>query len=286
MNILFMIKIYGLNSDSYKEIRQIIDIVSSIPNNKLYMENKVNNINELSSIINNNNNNNNVTFIDEIGDIDIQLCITYGGDGVVLWGHKMFTNKEKLPKFFSIDSGTISFLCNFNIKNNQTLLTINNILKNNINNNLFINKFRRINLVYNDKIYYGLNEVILERKNVNPLKIDIFVNDKIFLSNVMCDGILFTLGVGSTAYNSSIAGPFMDPSCDSFILNAIAPFGINFKPLVLNKKFKIKLKFNTHNYTEGRVVIDGNNYFDFNKDSECLLSIGETFFECKIIRLF
>jgi NADH kinase len=47
---------------------------------------------------------------------NFELVITIGGDGTILWAHKLL-NKEELPPFVCFDGGSLCFLSNFSMKN-------------------------------------------------------------------------------------------------------------------------------------------------------------------------
>lgn len=43
------------------------------------------------------------------------LVITIGGDGTILWAHKLL-DREELPPFVCFDGGSLCFLSNFSLK--------------------------------------------------------------------------------------------------------------------------------------------------------------------------
>ena len=49
------------------------------------------------------------------------LVITLGGDGTILWAHKIL-NRENLPPFVCFDGGSLCFLCNFSNLNVKDVL--------------------------------------------------------------------------------------------------------------------------------------------------------------------
>ena len=77
------------------------------------------------------------------------------------------------------------------------------------------------------KVYTELafNEVSLLRETHNSAKIMIFVNDAVRIPLLVCDGIMLSTPVGSTAYNSSAAGP-------------IVPLGANILPMTPISAFR------------------------------------------------
>lgn len=118
---------------------------------------------------------------------------------------------------------------------------------------------------------YGLNEVVVEKKEIYSLNFDIFV-DEAKLMSVNSDGLLVCTSNGSSAYNSSLRGPLMTPSSKNLILNFFAPFGKNCLPLVLNENQTIKIKLSSNNWqSEGRIVIDSHTIVTVTKEHSIIL---------------
>ena len=68
------------------------------------------------------------------------------------------------------------------------------------------------------------NEVSLIREMHNSAKIRIHVNETKRLTEVVCDGLLVSTPLGSTAYNSSAGGQILPLTANLLSLTPISPF--------------------------------------------------------------
>lgn len=70
----------------------------------------------------------------------------------------------------------------------------------------------------------AVNEVSLLRQTKQAAKIRIWVNDKLRVDELVCDGAMVATPVGSTAYNLSAHGPILPLNSDALALTPISPF--------------------------------------------------------------
>ena len=70
----------------------------------------------------------------------------------------------------------------------------------------------------------GINEVSLLRNGPQAAKLRIFVDGRLRLEELVCDGALVATPAGSTAYNYSAFGPILPIGSGVLALTAIAPF--------------------------------------------------------------
>jgi NAD+ kinase len=70
----------------------------------------------------------------------------------------------------------------------------------------------------------AINEVSLLRQTNQAAHIQISVNDKIKVEELVCDGVLVSTAAGSTAYNLSAHGPILPLGTDALALTPISPF--------------------------------------------------------------
>ncbi|MDR3325878.1 MAG: NAD kinase [Rhodospirillaceae bacterium] len=70
----------------------------------------------------------------------------------------------------------------------------------------------------------AINEVSLLRETRQAAKIRIHVNDKVRLEKLICDGVLLSTPVGSTAYNLSAHGPIIPMGAKILALTSISAF--------------------------------------------------------------
>jgi NAD+ kinase len=70
----------------------------------------------------------------------------------------------------------------------------------------------------------AINEVSLLRQGPQAAKLKIWVDGRLRLEELVCDGALVATPAGSTAYNYSAHGPILPIKSDVLALTAIAPF--------------------------------------------------------------
>jgi NAD+ kinase len=70
----------------------------------------------------------------------------------------------------------------------------------------------------------ALNEVSLFRMTYQAVKVEIVIDGKTRLEELICDGVLLSTPAGSTAYNLSAQGPILPIDSPLLALTAISPF--------------------------------------------------------------
>ncbi len=70
----------------------------------------------------------------------------------------------------------------------------------------------------------ALNEVSLFRTSYQAVKVEIAVDGKIQMDELICDGVLLSTPAGSTAYNLSAHGPILPIDAPLLALTPISPF--------------------------------------------------------------
>lgn len=70
----------------------------------------------------------------------------------------------------------------------------------------------------------AINEVSLLRETRQTAKLEVSVNDRVVMEELVCDGILVATPAGSTAYNFSAQGPILPLGSNLLALTPISPF--------------------------------------------------------------
>jgi NAD+ kinase len=70
----------------------------------------------------------------------------------------------------------------------------------------------------------AINEVSLLRETRQTAKLEVSVNDRVVMEELVCDGVLVATPAGSTAYNLSAQGPILPLASDLLALTPISPF--------------------------------------------------------------
>ena len=144
--------------------------------------------------------------------------IVAGGDGFMLRNLKKFYNLQK--PFYGINCGTIGFLMNKKQEISSLKKKIAKAKKFAINpievkiKNLKNKIFKMI----------AVNEISLLRQSKQTANLQIKVNQKILIKQLVSDGILVSTPAGSTAYNLSVNGPILSLDSKKIALTPISPF--------------------------------------------------------------
>ena len=70
----------------------------------------------------------------------------------------------------------------------------------------------------------AINEVSLLRETRQTAKIEVSVNGRVAMPELVCDGVLVATPAGSTAYNLSARGPILPLAAKMLALTPISPF--------------------------------------------------------------
>ncbi len=145
------------------------------------------------------------------------VIVVLGGDGSMLHSLHDFTNID-LP-IYGLNLGTLGFLLN-EYKNKDLVERIENAKE------YKIHPLRMEAIDVEGKTYSNIayNEVSLLRQTHSSAKIMIFVNNEVRMPLLVCDGIMLSTPVGSTAYNSSADGPIVPLSANVLPLTPISAF--------------------------------------------------------------
>jgi len=73
-------------------------------------------------------------------------------------------------------------------------------------------------------VHAAINEISLLRETRQTAKIEVLVNGRVVLPELVCDGVLVATPAGSTAYNLSAHGPILPLQAKMLALTAISPF--------------------------------------------------------------
>lgn len=155
-------------------------------------------------------------FVD-IADADIVIAL--GGDGFMLQTlHHMLESRRIVP-VFGMNLGTVGFLMNeWRLERLDYRIAEAKAFK--------VNPLR-MHAVTVDGAEVSLpaiNEVSLLRETRQTAWIEVSVNDRVVLPELVCDGVLVATPAGSTAYNLSAQGPILPLGSGLIALTPISPF--------------------------------------------------------------
>ncbi len=180
---------------------------------------------------------------------DSDIVIIVGGDGSVLSfvrENKIY-NKPILP----INTGRRGILSE--VKGSDATKALEKV----IGGDYYLEKLPLLKVTNKGGIPPAINEVlILSTENIGKISCFRLMDDnRNFICNVECDGIIVASSLGSTAYSLSAGGAVLHPLVDAYIVAFINPLNRNLLSLVM--PFKTGLIIEMVKPSTADIFIDG-----------------------------
>ncbi len=151
---------------------------------------------------------------------DADAVVVLGGDGYMLQSlHSMLDSGRIIPAY-GVNLGTVGFLMNRNRKFDTLLGRIGRAKPHRIAP-LFMQAVTQDGEMHS---FCAINEVSLLRETRQTAKIEVSVDNKVRIAELVCDGVLVSTPAGSTAYNLSADGPILPLDSNLLALTPISPF--------------------------------------------------------------
>ena len=153
----------------------------------------------------------------ELAEAD--MVVALGGDGFLLQVlHGMLEQRRILP-VFGMNLGTVGFLMNeWNPKRLDERIARAKEFN--------VSPLRmEAETIDGDRVELpAINEVSLLRETRQTAKLEVSLNDRVVMPELVCDGVLVSTPAGSTAYNLSAQGPILPLGSGLLALTPISPF--------------------------------------------------------------
>jgi NAD+ kinase len=150
---------------------------------------------------------------------EAEQIIALGGDGFLLQTlHDMLEAKRILP-IFGMNLGTVGFLMN-----EWRAGDLRQRLDNAMAFQVAPLSMEALTVFGKRVVHPAINEVSLLRETRQTAWIEVSVNGKVVLPQLICDGVLVATPAGSTAYNLSAHGPILPLGSNLVALTPISPF--------------------------------------------------------------
>lgn len=164
--------------------------------------------------------------------------IALGGDGFMLQTlHGMLENHRTVP-IFGMNLGTVGFLMNeWRLDGLDHRLDKAKAFK--------VNPLRMLaTTVAGEQIALpAINEVSLLRETRQTAWLEVSVNNRVVIPELVCDGALVATPAGSTAYNLSAQGPILPLDSGLVALTPISPFRPRrWRGAILPERTRVKLR--------------------------------------------
>lgn len=156
---------------------------------------------------------------DSVAPEEADVLIALGGDGFMLNCLRKAVDL-KIP-VYGINFGHVGFLMNeCQIKSDDLFDKLQNAIANTLTP-LKMRAFDRKGKIHEE---IAINEVSLFRQTHQSARIKIYIDGKIRLKELACDGVMVATPAGSTAYNLSAHGPILPIDAGVLALTPISAF--------------------------------------------------------------
>lgn len=150
---------------------------------------------------------------------EADTIVALGGDGFLLQTLHLMLDRHRILPVFGMNLGTVGFLMNE--------WSAEDLLGRIGRTKPFTVNPLRMDATTIDGEHFtspAINEVSLLRETRETAKLEVIVNGRTVLPELVCDGILVATPAGSTAYNLSAQGPILPLDSAQLALTPISPF--------------------------------------------------------------
>ena len=165
-------------------------------------------------------------------------AVVLGGDGFMLQTLHQMLNRRTIMPVYGMNLGTVGFLMN-----NWHMEDLSERLA---KARAFKVKPLKMEVETISGAHFTLpaiNEVSLLRETRQTAKLEIEINGRVMMEELVCDGVLIATPAGSTAYNLSANGPILPLTCNLLALTPISPFRPRrWKGAILPDKMEITIR--------------------------------------------
>jgi NAD+ kinase len=147
------------------------------------------------------------------------MIIALGGDGYMLQTLHAMLEARRIVPVFGMNLGTVGFLMNeWRLERLEQRLAAAKAFK-------VLPLRMTVDTIDGERFSIpAINEVSLLRETRQTAKLEVHVDGRVVLPELVCDGMLVATPAGSTAYNLSAHGPILPLGCGLVALTPISPF--------------------------------------------------------------
>ena len=150
---------------------------------------------------------------------EAELIVALGGDGFLLSTLHDMVDDDRVCPVFGMNRGTVGFLMN----EWRIDALVERVAAARSRRSAPLAMTART--VAGDTVrHHAINEVSLLRETRQTAGIEVSVNGRVVLPELVCDGVLVATPAGSTAYNLSAQGPILPLASRLVALTPISPF--------------------------------------------------------------
>ena len=184
----------------------------------------------------------------------VDALIVLGGDGAILHS-AVFAAQKNIP-IIGINYGNLGFLAEYERDEAERVVELLHKLE---KGDCHILERSVLEILIDDKVYYALNEVGVQRDCVahsalegQILKASISIGNE--CNQIAGDGLLICTPTGSTAYSLSAGGAILFPDAPVFMMTPLCALSLHSRPVVFSDEEEVQV---TIDKGVSMLVIDG-----------------------------
>ncbi len=176
-------------------------------------------------------------------------CCTIGGDGTLL-GVVAQAALEQVP-VLGINRGSLGFLTTLSA--DESRARFGDILRGDYQ---IAERTLLQCSAANGTPRVGLNDVLIkDASNTRLVRLEVLADGE-FVTDYLCDGLIFSTPTGSTAYNLSAGGPLIHPGADVFAMTPICPHTLSNRSIIFREGVRLQVRTHREHSCLG-VAVDG-----------------------------
>ncbi|KAL7113468.1 hypothetical protein ACP275_04G062800 [Erythranthe tilingii] len=189
----------------------------------------------------------------------VDLVVTLGGDGTVLWAASMF--KGPVPPIVPFSLGSLGFMTPFHSEHYRQYLSsilcgpISITLRHRLQCHIIRDEAK--SEYENEGPMLVLNEVTIDRGISSFLTNLECYCDNSFVTCVQGDGLILSTTSGSTAYSLAAGGSMVHPQVPGILFTPICPHSLSFRPLILPEHVTVRVVVPPNSRCQAWVSFDG-----------------------------
>ncbi len=192
----------------------------------------------------------------DVGFESAEVVIALGGDGLML--ETLHRVMDRNVPVYGMNFGSVGFLMN----EHEPDGLLDRIAAANATN-IYPLRMNVRDRGGNEHEALALNEVSLFRASYQAVKVEIVVDGKTRLDELICDGVLLSTPAGSTAYNLSAHGPILPIDAPLLALTPISPFRPRrWRGAILNDRAVVTFRLNETEKRPANAVADNVEFRD------------------------
>lgn len=185
------------------------------------------------------------------------LCLVLGGDGTMLKAIHRFGGEKR---YLGVNCGYLGFLMNDadGAPIDVAQRVLHAVRQDAYTAHCFPRLGVRVRLASEEVMEHrAVNDVYVERHSGQTVHLRVTVDGVVAVERLVCDGLIASTPLGSTAYSFSAGGPAAHPLVRAIQVTAICPHNPRLAPLVLPFTSRVMIEVLDPVHRPARVVVDG-----------------------------